>query len=999
MSTRSVRKIGGLCVFVAYVSICAVAGLAQQAASTETPVKLEKYVVTGSHIPMTETSAEAQTFPVVSYDRSSIEKLSYKNTAELLQKISFSNGGAVPISNNATATSGPLGATSVSLRGLGPEATLVLINGRRVAQFPAGGGATGASPFVDLNSIPVAAIERVEILKDGASSTYGADAVAGVVNIILRKNYSGTDVFLSYGNTTNRDSSETTASFVSGSGNDKTQITVGFNYYHRAGIMNHDRSYSANPDFKSSNSSPENIEVTWAAAWEAMGLPAGSSLPSASATALTTFVYDPVTMHPNDPIKTTTGATVSSFSTDPRPGNRNATNNGLLPATAYSYFDDSTNRSRFNFNEFSQSLPRTQRESAFFNGESKLFGTENIKGYYDFNYSKVFVENQLAPLATGTFTSPNVVEAVIPARTANPLPLPDGRVRAAAAGAYNPFNPFNIDLTGGTKARLAEFDNRILKDHVDSYMITAGIKADNLADKWNFDAGFRYSDIKDVSDQRLISASRFNSIVNANDPIFNPSSPTYVGTTIPYNPFGYFRNPIANNAKLVSYAQIWTKSISEGTMLDATAVLSTNDLFAMPGGGAGFALGYEYRNEQVEQSIDGFAAGGDIFGNTPTAGLEARRKVGAVFAELSLPLFTEKNAVTGVHDLSLNLAARNEQFMSTGKSTTVPKIGVKWQPLSDNSLTVRASAGKGYREPSLFEQHAGISTNLTTINDPITKVQYAELTVTVKGNPHLAPETSKSYNFGVVWSPKNMLNGFTTAIDWWQIEREGTVVVDFQNEIDRESQKIPGGLDPGESVVRSPGGVPLQVNGIYRNQGKTIAKGIDFSASYAWKTQDWGRFDLSAGATYMYSFLKATTPGQPLVELIGTDASVEVAGYDGYLKWKGRGEVAWSRKRWSATVSANYTDGFIDLAVLNEDLPFKVKSTVFCDVQLSYDLGANASQNTSWYANTKLTVGANNVLDKDPPYASGDGANAEGYPSHLYNSTGRFLYVSLEKKF
>ncbi|MDI1336727.1 MAG: TonB-dependent receptor plug domain-containing protein, partial [Lacunisphaera sp.] len=164
MKTRSVWNTGRLHAYLACLSLCAATGFAQQApATTETPVKLEKYVVTGSHIPMTMTAGEATTFPVVTFDRSQIDRMSYKNTGELLQKISFSNGGSVPISNNATGTSGPLGATSISLRGMGPEATLVLINGRRAAQYPLGGGTTGSSPFVDLNSIPVAAIERVEV--------------------------------------------------------------------------------------------------------------------------------------------------------------------------------------------------------------------------------------------------------------------------------------------------------------------------------------------------------------------------------------------------------------------------------------------------------------------------------------------------------------------------------------------------------------------------------------------------------------------------------------------------------------------------------------------------------------------------------------------------------------------------------------------------------------------------------------------------------------------
>jgi len=126
--------------------------------------------------------------------------------------MTLSNGGSVPLSNNATGFTP--GGTSTSLRGLGPEATLVLINGRRVAPYPVGTGGTTA--FVDLNTIPLSAIERVEVLKDGASATYGADAVAGVVNIILRKNFNGAVATVTYGNTTNGDSSDLNANLVYG---------------------------------------------------------------------------------------------------------------------------------------------------------------------------------------------------------------------------------------------------------------------------------------------------------------------------------------------------------------------------------------------------------------------------------------------------------------------------------------------------------------------------------------------------------------------------------------------------------------------------------------------------------------------------------------------------------------------------------------------------------------------------------------------------------------
>ncbi len=292
---------------------------AATAGSAENTVKLDRFVVTGSNIPSTETAAEARTFPVLSIDSRAIEQSGFTNTTELLQKMTLSNGGSVPFSNNATGFTP--GGNSVSLRGFGPDYTLVLVNGRRMAPYPIGDSGTLA--FIDINTIPLQAIERVEVLKDGASAVYGADAVAGVVNIILRRGYDGAVVAGRYGNTTKFDSSETTASFVIGSSSDKGSVTVGVNFQNREPIFNRDRTYSAVPPFLSTNASPPNFQVTRAAALEALGLPAGSPLTingtANTATNLffaTTGRADPVTLAP-------------------LPGNQNANNNGRLPASAY----------------------------------------------------------------------------------------------------------------------------------------------------------------------------------------------------------------------------------------------------------------------------------------------------------------------------------------------------------------------------------------------------------------------------------------------------------------------------------------------------------------------------------------------------------------------------------------------------------------------------------------------------------------------------------------
>ena len=981
MTTRSVRKAGAFYASIAFASFGLVAGYAQQtpaapATTNETPVKLEKYVVTGSNIPSTLTAGEADALPVVTIDRKAIDASGYQTAADLLQKITSSNGGAVPISNNAVGFTPA--AASISLHGLGPEATLVLINGHRVADYPIGSG--GQTAFVDLNSIPLSAVERIEVLTSGASAIYGADAVAGVVNIIFRKNFDGAEASFRYGNTTNKDSHELVVSYVQGATNDTSSITAGMDYFSRAAIYNKDRSYSKDSPYVSTNAIPINAQITTAAYDEALGLPAGTR---PAGVTRDVFYADPGIfpsasggnhVSPN-------GKIVSG-----------STNTGNTPASQYIYSNG--RQSVWDFNQSSGAYPVFQHYGAFINGERKLFGSDNIKGYMDMSYQHNFSESQLAPLATGTFTTPGSVEYVIPSRTPNPLPAADGRSgRAAAIGAYNPFNPFNVDITGGTKFRMFEFGNRILKTDSDAFMATAGIRMNNILDDWNVDMGARYSTIGVHQNFKLVSNSRFNQIVNANDQIFNPTSSTYIGTTTPYNPFGYpAGNPIPSNALTVKYATVYVKDQFNTYLRNPFITVSSGEIFKLPGGPVGVAFGVDYRIETLEQNPDAISLLGDD-GSGAENLVNKSRSVLAFFAETKIPVVSPSQHVPGMYDLSVQLAARDEKFLTQNQSKLVPAVAIRYQPI-DDSLTFRAGYGQGIRQPSMFELYGGVANGLQGLSDPRTGAFLQETPTQTGSNTALTPERTKSLTAGVVWSPKAYgLKGFTVNVDFWQVEREGTVTSNAQNVLDRRFGASPGGLLPGEAVILDGAGTILSVKAPYINAGKTKAQGFDMAGSYVWQTASLGRFDFVAGGTYMRSFKLSFIPGEALQEFIGQDASGG-QGQDGYLKWKSKASVDWTYKSIAASLVGNYTGGFADLDA-NGD-PLAVPGIYTFDLQLSYTFH---HQFTKYLDDTKLTVGALNLLDKNPPYSSGFGSNASGYPGYLYDSTNRFLYVQLSKKF
>src|SRR5437868_8389337 len=221
----------------------------------------ERVIVTGSNIP---TAEEVGPNPVDVYNTETLSKSGQRTTEQFLQSIPTVNANIVPQSNNENGSNTAVGAATIALRGFDARATLILIDGRRVAPYP-----TGNNPglvnvmFVDLNSIPAAAIDSIEILKDGASTTYGADAVAGVVNIKLRHDYqNGAEASVQYGNTEHEDSGEFLSSAIFGVGNDTTNVTGVLNYYRRNDIFQHDRAYSNIPPFLSSNASPYNLSLS-----------------------------------------------------------------------------------------------------------------------------------------------------------------------------------------------------------------------------------------------------------------------------------------------------------------------------------------------------------------------------------------------------------------------------------------------------------------------------------------------------------------------------------------------------------------------------------------------------------------------------------------------------------------------------------------------------------------------------------------------------------------
>jgi len=975
------------------------------AAPAPPTAEAERVIVTGSNIP---TAEEVGPNPVDTYNRDSINKSGELTTEQFLLSLPVVNANVVPISNNENGSNTAVGAATVALHGFDARATLILLDGRRVAPYP-----TGNNPglvnvmFVDLNSIPQAAIESIEILKDGASTTYGADAVAGVVNIKMRHRYDGAESKVEYGNTLDKDSGLFDASAVFGVGKGDTNITGVLNYYHRNSIANRDRGFSANPPFLSSNNSPYNLQLSS----DVAGAAGGQNL--------------------------NPGGTEFSSAPD--------LTNGLAPANTYLYLADRRVRAAgglrpgFNFNQFSLSFPESERYGGYLSADHKVFGDQMVV-YADGFYQNVKTHNELAAPATGSFQTLGQTTLAIPPQSpiapgAEPPNTPTHVETGLPADAFNPFNPFQQIISGGTRARLAEFGNRLFDNETDAWLSTVGIKGDKLFDgTWGYDAAFRYSQLKNTVTGTQVSASRFNRILNQADPIFDPASSQFIGTTVAFNPFGDFRAPIASNEATVNFARVHPKDEDTSKLATLDASMYTTALFNLPAGGVGLAFGGQFRRESLKENPDQLNVEGDIVGNSPVPPATGGRKAYAFYAETSIPIFSPTNAIPGFHSLEFVAGGRFEEFLNNDTNVLVPKVGMRWQPF-DEQLTLRATWGEGFREPSLEELFGSPLSTLEPSHDPKNGgVFEPETNTLISSNPGLQPEDSRSFSGGFVYTPK-YVPGLNLSVDFWDIERTGVVTAPLDDQV--LQRELTGTLLPGEAVERDIGGNITRILVRNQNIGNQEARGFDFGLQYQRPTP-WGTFTSLTQVTYLDEFIfqgfifREFGPDNGNLAGRTTDPGTS---NEGWYKWKGNSQLDWTWKGFDLVGILRYNDGFHEFTPnLHQHW---VHQTFFIDVQASYDFTAllpveerpvpgyskgekevvrgkdgnpleTASAQTSNYARSALdhllrgtiiTIGCNDVFGQDPPKAYGEGGNAVGYPGFTYDATGRFVYARLTKKF
>ena len=843
-----------------------------QAASEK---KAERIEVTGSNIKRVDAEGPQAVLVIT---RDEIEKTGKSTIADVLRNLPINNSGTFSESTLGGNTFAA-GTASISLRGLGPNTTLVLVNGRRVANYGFGQNITTA--FVDLNAIPPSAVERIEILKDGATAIYGSDALAGVVNIILRKDFTGVELATRLGQASEGDSEESRFSVSGGYGDlakNNFNVFAVLDTYERKATWAKDRSFSANANQSDSGGfdlrSPTGNPGTW--------LTGGRG------------GFTDNTVFPACP----------------------AASRGLFAGATTCYF---------NFQPFIYLLPPSKRNAALARGVVDF--TANVTGFAEFSYNKNETENSSAPTPGS---------AALPiGHNSNPYPFAVGiRYRFTDVG------PRQNTITTTTTRSLA------------------GLKGFGFG--WDWEAGYSQGKSDTLSAGRgYVSQLALNTLTTNN--IYN------------------FVDPSRNSAALVDSlkANPFRKAVSEIKAFDAKA---SRELFALPGGNAGIAVGFESRRESVTDTLDPLSVSGNIVGSGG-ATANGSRSLKSIYAELALPILSKVEA---------QIAFRNENYSDFGK-TTKPKYAVSWKAL--DTLLVRGSYTQGFRAPSLSELYLGAATSFPSFVDTPRCAAYrtafgttdprttsvcgsAQVRSVSGGNPLLQPELSKSWAAGFVFDP---FKDLSVQLDWYKIDhtnRIRTPTTAFLLANPTPSTVFRQDRTANDVLANAPGqlrgiasDLGVGISSVYQNLAAQYTKGVDLDLRYRISAGEFGRFTLTSLTSHVITFKIQTLPGNPLVEVVGS--------YQ-FPRTTSTNSVEWNKGSWDSTLLARTRSKFLQA---NQLVYKNVESFTTLDTQVGY----------SGVKGLRLALGINNLANKKPPFSDNEN---DGYSNSTDNPVGRYYYIS-----
>ncbi len=810
--------------------------------------EVERVIVTGSNIP---TAEETGPNPVDTYRPQDIEKLGIRNATDLTTFIPQEAGGTV----NQNIANGGDGTVQLNLRGLLPKETLILIDGKRFAQAALFGG-------YDIQLIPFSMIDHIDILKDGASAVYGADAVAGVVNFFLIHKFRGLEIGGTYGNTNlggSNDMGEWEAWLKAGTGDDKTDIVVIADFYQRTGgLFSRDRDITSNGNHREYHREFGGFDLRSS---NFPGRVQGERL-------IPSLFFSANSPTPHSAANVST----SPFYTSP----------GAVPGIQNSVLGDG-NYQAFNFAAFTPALPPADRQVVYGSFTRDLCD-KYLTVFMDFKVARSFFDSSLAaaPFTPDPFKIPGTTIGFSPSGISVPI--------------SNPFNPFTVGdttlvLNGvptpvSTGVRFRSINDtgpRSEKFTYWDYLFDVGIKGEmgefgDYFKTWNWELGFRYSRNEglDLSLGEVSQPGLRDALLET-----NPATA--------FNPFMGFFGRNTNAAIARTYVNLHNTATWEQPLAYATF---NGDLFNLPAGPVSFAIGGEYYGERWDRKPDSLNTTFQSIGSTDREGARVNRDVWSIYEEVRVPFTSPTWNFPGFYSFEVDFAER-EQWFSQNTSPVLstsfpaahstydaqkPKISVRWQPIDPKyigAVTLRGSYTEAFHAPTVLELNPAGSQNFPQVVDPFSNFTLNQVEERINGNPALQPETAYEWTFGAVYSPK-WIKGLTLSADWWHIDLRSIVatlgaqfLINNSNNPAFASEVIRTPPPPGSPPAPNGGpdlGPVLLVNDPNFNVSGAIFEGLDYEAIYILDSTifgggDWGRLTTTVNGTWLSRAELQPAPG------------------------------------------------------------------------------------------------------------------------------------------
>ncbi|GAC21198.1 TonB-dependent receptor domain-containing protein [Paraglaciecola arctica] len=893
--------------------------------------RVERISVTGSLIRRADLE---ESMPVTVFDKEMIEITGAQNMIDIANNLTMNSGSRFTNEEARIA-----GTSQFNIRGLGPGATLTLINGRRAGIAPV---ATNlGNQFFDINQLPIAMIERIEFLTDGASSTYGSQAVAGVANIITRSGFEGLEVSGRY-----QDSSNETfdINLVSGAKGERGQVNI------YATLSGQTINYRSDFDFINERVGG-NGNVYDSRFLSSTGSPGSYQLAQ----------FD------NEGVITPTGSVFADPNCEDAGG-------VLQSGLCKTHFIDQL-----------AIMPKENRFQVF--SEFEYDVTDNVKAYGELSFSR----NQVQAILGAPFYSNGLVKGgsmFVPAdhpfnffveneagnglNYINPTEWDNNTHQAVDIVAKS--RPFGYFTNGDSSSGI----NNHLDIDFDYYRAVTGFEAE-LSDTWILDTSYVYSLGERSQTTRLgMSSTTFNDAVLSG--AFNPfgialSDPDYVspkdGTSIAANSeeeLGNIIHDLTDNTR------------SEQQVLEAVA---SGELFDLDSGMISMAIGSQYRYENYSYTPDSLSGKGLGLGSTPSSSIAGETNVFAVFAELFIPIYD---------DIEIQTALRYEDYDTAG-STIDPKVSVKWD-ITDE-LMLRSSFGTSFQAPTNLQ--TGDTIGGAFIEDPVTVQNGVAVCnptgasnyvyINTRGSDDLEPSKAKNWNLGLVYQPTKAL---MMKADFWSFDYTDLIAQDSSATgiVNAQCAGVANGDKPinDPRITRSPEGQLREIALNYVNTGSVKTSGLDFSVNYDMDLASLGELTLGLDSTYVAAFDIVALDGADTIKGAGSFNSANA--FKAMPKLRANTRATWRFDDHVFNASLRYISSYDNDLTADENDNIAAYTTV--DLKYTYTFGSDAG-------NTSVNVGASNIFDKAPP-TLGDGVRP-GYDATTHDIRGRVVFAGFTHKF